>query len=216
MNAPTLDLEYEFLRSGAALVAGIDEVGRGALAGPVSVGVALIDATVGPIPAGLADSKLISEKKREALVSPLREWVVAYAIGHAEPHEIDDVGIIAALRRAAIRALAQLPATPDIAILDGSHDWLTRSDDLFAAGDDVVTPAVHMRVKADRDCAVVAAASVLAKVERDARMVELDAQFPGFGVAGNKGYGSDAHRAAIASLGATDMHRRSWNLTHTA
>lgn len=216
MNAPTLDLEYEFLRSGAALVAGIDEVGRGALAGPVSVGVALIDATVGPIPAGLADSKLISEKKREALVSPLREWVVAYAIGHAEPHEIDDVGIIAALRRAAIRALAQLPATPDIAILDGSHDWLTRSDDLFAAGDDVVTPAVHMRVKADRDCAVVAAASVLAKVERDARMVELDAQFPGYGVAGNKGYGSDAHRAAIASLGATDMHRRSWNLTHTA
>lgn len=216
MNAPTLDLEFELLRTGARLVAGIDEVGRGALAGPVSVGVALIDATVGPIPVGLADSKLISEKKREALVAPLREWVFAYAIGHAQPREIDDVGIVAALRRAAVRALAQLPTMPDIAILDGSHDWLTRSDDLFAVGDNVATPPVHMRVKADRDCAVVAAASVLAKVERDARMVELDARFPGYGVAGNKGYGSDAHRAAIATLGASDMHRRSWNLTHTA
>lgn len=216
MNTPTLDFEFELLRAGATLVVGIDEVGRGALAGPVSVGVAVVDLSVGPIPTGLADSKLISEKKRDALVVPLREWVVAYAIGHAQPSEIDDVGIIAALRRAALRALEQLPVAPDVAILDGSHDWLTRSDDLFADGPDVITPRVCTRVKADRDCAAVAAASVLAKVERDALMVTLDGQYPGYGVADNKGYGSDGHRAAIAALGATDMHRRSWNLTHSA
>ena len=213
MNGPTLDFERELLRGGAGLIVGIDEVGRGALAGPVSVGVAVIDHTVGPIPPGLADSKLISAKKRDALVPLLTDWVVAHAVGHAEPGEIDAVGIVAALRRAAIRALAQLPVTPDIAILDGSHDWLSRSDDLFAVGEDVVTPRVHVRVKADRDCAVVAAASVLAKVERDALMADLDGRFPGYGVADNKGYGSDSHRAAIAALGASDMHRRSWNLT---
>ena len=213
MNGPTLDVERELLRGGAGLIAGIDEVGRGALAGPVSVGVAVIDHTVGPIPLGLADSKLISAKQRDALVPLLTDWVVAHAVGHAEPGEIDAVGIVAALRRAAIRALAQLPVTPDIAILDGSHDWLSRSDDLFAVGEDVVTPRVHVRVKADRDCAVVAAASVLAKVERDALMVDLDGRFPGYGVADNKGYGSDSHRAAITELGASDMHRRSWNLT---
>ena len=213
MNGPTLDFERELLRGGAGLIAGIDEVGRGALAGPVSVGVAVIDHTVGPIPLGLADSKLISAKKRDALVPLLTDWVVAHAVGHAEPGEIDEVGIVAALRRAAIRALAQLPVTPDIAILDGSHDWLSRSDDLFAVGEDVVTPRVHVRVKADRDCAVVAAASVLAKVERDALMADLDGRFPGYGVADNKGYGSDSHRAAIAALGASEMHRRSWNLT---
>lgn len=215
MNSPTLDVELALLNAGAKYVVGIDEVGRGALAGPVSVGVAVIDTTVGPIPSGLADSKLISEKKRHALVPLVQSWVIAYAVGHASPAEIDDVGIIAALRRAAIRALAELPVTPDVAILDGSHDWLTRSDDLFGDHVDLITPTVHVRVKADRDCASVAAASVLAKVERDALMVALDATFPGYGLADNKGYGSDGHRAAIATIGATDIHRRSWNLTHS-
>ena len=215
VNAPTLDVELALLNAGAKYVVGIDEVGRGALAGPVSVGVAVVDATVGPIPTGLADSKLISEKKRDALVPLVQSWVIAYAVGHASPAEIDDVGIIAALRRAAMRALAELPVTPDVAILDGSHDWLTRSDDLFGDHTDVVTPTVHMRVKADRDCASVAAASVLAKVERDALMVALDATFPGYGLADNKGYGSDGHRSAISTIGATEVHRRSWNLTHS-
>lgn len=215
VNAPTLDIEHALLNAGAQYVVGIDEVGRGALAGPVSVGVAVVDLTVTTVPDGLADSKLISEKKRDALVPLLQSWVTAYAVGHASPAEIDDVGIVAALRRAAIRALAALPVTPDVAILDGSHDWLTRSDDLFGDHADVATPTVHMRVKADRDCASVAAASVLAKVERDALMVTLDTEFPGYGLAGNKGYGSDAHRAAIATIGATEIHRRSWNLTHS-
>lgn len=215
MNAPTLDVELALINAGARYVVGIDEVGRGALAGPVCVGVAVIDHTVGPIPAGLADSKLISEKKRDALVEPLQSWVLAHAVGYASPSEIDDVGIIAALRRAAVRALQQLPMQPDTAILDGSHDWLSRSDDLFDDAADIITPRVHMRVKADRDCAVVAAASVLAKVHRDAHMLELDAQFPGYGLATNKGYGSAGHQDAIRTHGATDAHRRSWNLTHT-
>ena len=216
MTTPTLDFETELLRAGARYVVGIDEVGRGALAGPVCVGVAVIDASVGAIPLGLADSKLISQKKRDALVVPLRDWVLAHAVGYAGADEIDEVGIVAALRRAAVRALQVLPMQPDVAILDGSHDWLTRSDDLFADADEIRTPPVRTRVKADRDCAVVAAASVLAKVDRDAHMLTLDAQFPGYGLATNKGYGSADHQRAIAALGATDAHRRSWNLTHKA
>lgn len=212
MNPPTLDFETELLRRGATYVVGIDEVGRGALAGPVCVGVAVVDAGVTTVPPGLADSKLISEKRRDSLVPLLKDWVVAHGIGYAQPSEIDDVGIVAALRRAAIRALAQLPLAPDVAILDGSHDWLSRSDDLFAEGTDVVTPQVHTRVKADRDCAAVAAASVLAKVDRDALMVDLDQRYPGYGFASNKGYGSAAHQAALAALGTTDAHRRSWNI----
>lgn len=212
MKPPTLDFETELLRSGAEYVVGIDEVGRGALAGPVCVGVAVVNASVTVVPDGLADSKLISEKRRDALVPVLREWVCSYAVGHASPSEIDEVGIVSALRRAALRALAELPMAPAVAILDGSHDWLSRSDDLFADAAEVPTPRVHMRVKADRDCAAVAAASVLAKVERDALMVQLDAQFPGYGFAGNKGYGSAAHMDAIATNGTTDVHRRSWNI----
>lgn len=212
MKTPTLEFETELLRNGAMYVVGIDEVGRGALAGPVCVGVAVVDATVTTVPAGLADSKLIPEKRRDALVPVLRDWVVAYAVGHAQASEIDDVGIIAALRRAGVRALQALPVVPDIAILDGSHDWLSRSDDLFAQSVDAVTPRVHMRVKADRDCAAVAAASVLAKVERDNVMRQLDLRFPGYGFASNKGYGSAAHQAAIAEFGTTDVHRRSWNI----
>ncbi len=212
MKPPSLDFEIELLRSGATRVVGIDEVGRGALAGPVCVGVAVVDASVTSVPIGLADSKLISEKRRDALVPALKDWVVAYGIGYAEPAEIDEVGIIGALRRAGIRALQQLPFTPEVAILDGSHNWLSRGDDLFFDGADLVTPPVHMRVKADRDCAAVAAASVLAKVDRDARMVKLDAQFPGYGFASNKGYGSAEHQAAIAARGLTDAHRRSWNI----
>lgn len=214
VKTPTLEFEYSLLDAGANFVVGIDEVGRGALAGPVSVGAAVVDRSVGPMPTGLADSKLIPSKKREVLVPQVQSWVIAYAVGHATPAEIDDVGIVAALRRAAIRALSQLSVTPDVAILDGSHDWLTASNDLFADNPELITPTVRVRVKADQDCASVAAASVLAKVERDALMISLDAAFPGYGLAGNKGYGSEGHRAAIARIGATEIHRRSWNLTH--
>lgn len=232
-------------------VAGMDEVGRGALAGPVSVGVAVVDASSGDdLPAGLRDSKLLSPARRQALVEPVQAWVVDWAVAHASPAEIDDLGIVGALRLAGRRALAELAGravVPGVVLLDGSHDWLSEPDeDLFtgligaggtgAAGDptprrgevcrrpgattssltcaDLVTPPVVTRVKADATCAVVAAASVLAKVRRDTIMEELED--PGYGWASNKGYASAAHTAALARLGASGQHRRSWRLPGVA
>src|SRR5450755_4616226 len=124
-KVPTLREERRLLREGHLLVAGMDEVGRGALAGPVSVGVVVIDARVRAAPAGVRDSKLLTPSAREALVPKLRRWAVAYAVGHAEPAEIDQYGIIAALRLAGRRALASLPQLPGCVLLDGSHDWLS-------------------------------------------------------------------------------------------
>lgn len=211
MIHPTLDIERELFRDGVARIAGIDEVGRGALAGPVSVGVVVIDASFTDWPDGLADSKLITAPKREALVPRIEDWALSHAVGHASAEEVDELGIIGALRRAGLRALASLEHRPDLVILDGSHDWLTVEEDLFAQVSEP-TPPVHMRVKADQTCASVAAASVLAKVHRDALMQQLDALHPGYGFASNKGYGSEAHKQAIREHGPTGVHRVSWNL----
>lgn len=208
--APTLDAERALLAAGARRVAGIDEVGRGALAGPVSVGVVVIDAGVVTVPDGLTDSKLLTPARREALAPVVQEWALDLAVGHASAEEIDEHGIITALRIAALRALANLRAAPDAVILDGSHDWLTRRDDLFA--DVVPTPPVHMRVKADLACASVAAASVVAKVERDGIMRDLDLAVPGYGFADHKGYASPEHMDVLRRNGATAHHRRSWKL----
>lgn len=212
MIHPTLDVERALLSSGARYVGGIDEVGRGALAGPVSVGVFVVDASVLSVPVGLADSKLLSARAREALMPVIADWGIARAVGHASPEEIDAVGIIAALRRAAVRALEALTVAPDVVILDGSHDWLTRADDIFADQAAFATPSVHMMVKADQQCASVAAASVLAKVTRDAILADLETTHPGYGLAAHKGYASESHRDAIRTLGPSSVHRRSWNL----
>ena len=208
--APTLRVERTLLRSGHLLLAAVDEVGRGALAGPASVGIVLVDAGVRTAPAGLRDSKLLSPAAREALVPRIRRWALAYAVGHAGPDEVDSVGILGALRLAALRALAALPATPDLVLLDGNHDWLTdpMAGGLFAAS----TPPVRTLVKADLSCSSVAAASVLAKVERDAMMVALHDQHPEYGWALNKGYAAPEHLAALLAGGATVHHRRSWRL----
>jgi len=216
---PHLRLERALLRDGARLVAGMDEVGRGSLAGPVSVGVVVVDLTTRSAPQGVADSKLLTPAARTALVPRLMRWGVARAVGHASAAEIDEIGIIAALRLAGTRALeAACAATGpvDVVVLDGSHDWLTppAQGDLFALDDaPVVTPHVHMKVKADRTCASVAAASVLAKCERDALMVDLAAQHPAYRWDENKGYASPDHLAALRALGPCVLHRRSWRLT---
>ena len=240
--APTLREERALLRSGHALVAGVDEVGRGALAGPVSVGVVVVDATTRTAPTGLRDSKLLTPAAREDLVPRLRRWAPAHAVGHAEPEEVDALGIIAALRLAGQRALAALGCAPSAVLLDGSHDWLTerpappapRTGDADAAlqldlgWEDPPAPAaapgafpsahllpapvVTTRVKADLRCAAVAAASVLAKVERDAMMVERSAAHPQYGWAGNKGYSAPDHVEALARFGPCAQHRRSWRL----
>ena len=146
-------------------------------------------------------------------------------MGHADPFEVDAVGIICALRIAAARAFAALGMAPDQALLDGNHNWLSvpeEPDALFpdprrAVGDNladmsVVPPTVATRVRADLTCAGVAAASVLAKCERDAIMVELAQQHPEYGWALNKGYSAPDHIDALRRLGPTPLHRRSWNL----
>jgi ribonuclease HII len=212
-DSPTLELEHALIALGAKYVAGVDEVGRGALAGPVSVGVAIVCAETTQVPAGLRDSKQISRAAREKLIKPVSEWVVEYSIGHVTASEIDEIGIVPALRLAWVRADQQLSIKPDHVILDGKHNWLLEpKSDLFTTPiSDIVVP-VTMKVKADASCASVSAASVLAKVARDELMREAALIYPDFGWAGNVGYGSSDHMAAIARLGPTELHRKSWKL----
>jgi len=212
----------------------MDEVGRGALAGPVSVGVVVVDTATRSAPAGVRDSKLLTPAAREALVPRLRRWAVAYAVGHGEPEEIDRYGIIATLRLAARRALVALPELPGCVLLDGSHDWLSVPAPAATAGDgscqgelfDLVdvaprpvpelptqcAPTVRTMVKADLRCAAVAAASVLAKVERDGIMVRRSALHPGYRWDLNKGYSAPEHARALERLGPCEQHRRTWSL----
>lgn len=214
---PTLAVELALAAAGARWVIGIDEVGRGALAGPVAVGAALWHAGLDAPPARLRDSKLLAEPVRERLAPELAGWAAGSAVGMASAAEIDALGIVACLGLAAVRALAALPEPPGgwsaaVALLDGVHDWLTpalrRAD--APAGAALAALMVRTRAKADRDCASVAAASVLAKTERDRLLRRLDAEQPGYGWASNKGYGSAAHFTAIAALGPSAEHRRSW------
>ncbi|MFN8077012.1 MAG: ribonuclease HII [Kineosporiaceae bacterium] len=221
---PTLREERRLLRSGHHLVAGMDEVGRGALAGPVSVGIVVVDLDTRTAPAGVRDSKLLTPAARESLVPALARWGVARAVGHAGPDEIDACGILGALRLAANRALQALAVMPACLLLDGSHDWFTPPrpaepdllDLLDAVGPEPspppTGPTVVTKVKADRSCAAVAAASVLAKVERDRMMVELARAHPGYGWEANKGYSAPDHVEALSRLGPCVQHRRSWSL----
>ncbi|MBU4464661.1 MAG: ribonuclease HII [Actinobacteria bacterium] len=208
---PRLTLERRLLRD-FPLVIACDEVGRGALAGPVAVGAATLDA-VGArrrIPQGLRDSKLVPELRRADVAARSSAWVGASAVGWASASEIDEVGIMRALGLAAIRAIAELRiggvVTEDaIVLLDGNYDYIS------AAGATELT--VRPVVKADRDCASAAAASVIAKVARDAVMTDLHEDVPVYEWARNKGYGSAAHRAAIREHGISPHHRASWVLS---
>jgi len=191
--------------AGARLIIGMDEVGRGALAGPVAVGVCAIT-TPDDFPVGLRDSKLLSAKRRVALDPLVRSWGTC-AVGDASAQEIDELGITRSLGLAGHRALVALhelgvPVADAVVLLDGKHDWLTP---VLNSPLNVVT-----RIKADQDCGVVAGASVVAKVWRDDLMVSLSAQHPEFGWEGNKGYGAAGHMSAIATHGATAWHRRTW------
>lgn len=209
---PTLRVERQLLRQGYRLIAGVDEVGRGAWSGPVSVGVAVVDAAVSAPPPGLRDSKLLPPARREALVPQLRSWVRAGGVGHATASEIDAGGIIVALRAAFARALAALPLRPEVVVLDGGFDYLTMPGGPDRAGAGEAALPVVTLVGADRTCASVAAASVLAKTERDALMRALASAHPGYGWETNMGYGTAAHRDALRTQGPCGQHRRSWRL----
>lgn len=210
---PTLRVERALQREGYALLAGMDEVGRGALAGPVSVGVVVIDQRTRTVPQGVRDSKLLSQAVRERMVPKVRRWATAHAVGHASAAEIDEHGIMACLRLAGTRALAQLEVVPDLVILDGNHDWLTdpQRQGLFGLIDgQSPLPPVRTMIKADMKCSSVAAASVLAKVERDQMLAEMAQEFPQYGWAGNKGYSARDHLEALDVHGPCVQHRRSW------
>lgn len=203
---PTLDIETSMFATGATLVIGVDEVGRGAVAGPVAVGVHVVVAGTAVFPDGLRDSKLLSEKKRESLAPLVGEWG-AGAVGYGTAAEIDRLGIGAILGQAARRALLELheagvPVGRAAILLDGSHDWLSPA--LRSPLD------VRTRVGADRTCASVAAASVRAKVARDELMRRAHEEHPQYAWASNKGYGSKAHYAGITEHGLTDLHRKTW------
>lgn len=209
--APSLHVERGLLEARCAHLACVDEVGRGALAGPVTVGIVLLDRGIGPAPERVCDSKLATPALREELAPRIEAWCRACAVAHATNAEIDELGIIAALRLAGRRALAMLDPQPDLVLLDGSHDWLsTPPATLFDAPD--ATPPVVTRVKADLECAGVAAASILAKVARDALMVRAAQEHPEFGWDRNKGYASAEHREAIRARGPSPLHRLSWRL----
>lgn len=200
---PDYSIEEQLMAAGAVRIAGVDEVGRGAWAGPAVVCAAV--AGMGAPPEGLTDSKLLTPRRRAAIAQALGGWLAAYAYGAASPGEIDEVGMTEALRRAAVRALEALPELPDAVILDGNHNIL---GDRAARRDGRPWP-VRTEVKADLRSVSVAAASVLAKVHRDAVMADLG--HAEYGFAANAGYPSPVHQDALRRLGPTPHHRLSWS-----
>lgn len=183
--------------AGAKCVVGLDEVGRGPLAGPLAVGAVVLPGE--PMVAGLNDSKQVKECDREAIALQVKQVALAWSVQYVQPSEIDEAGIMKSLRRAFLAAVADVErqgCRVDMVLLDGNP---MRID-----------PREVNVVKGDSKCASIAAASILAKVERDALMDELDERYPGYGFASNKGYGTKAHRDAIHSLGLSEIHRRSY------
>ena len=177
------------------LICGVDEVGRGPLAGPVVAAAVILDPAA-PID-GLADSKKLTERKRERLAVEIREKALAWALGRAEPGEIDAINILQASLRAMERAVAALAVKPSRVLVDGNR--LPN----FACEAEAI-------VGGDASVAEISAASILAKVARDAEMGEWELKYPGYGLAGHKGYPTRAHLQALATLGVTPIHRRSF------
>jgi len=195
---PTLRFERKCWDAGDDIIVGIDEVGRGSWAGPVTV------AAVVPQPehlSGIRDSKLLSRPERERAARRVRGWARAIGVGHASHEECDQLGMTEALRRAASRALDEVAAqgfVPDRIVLDGKHDYLADKR------------RVRTIVKGDQKVLSVAAASVVAKVIRDELMAEEAEHYPAYGFESNRGYPAPVHKCALAAYGPSAIHRRSW------
>jgi ribonuclease HII len=179
----------------SVLVAGVDEAGRGPLAGPVVAAAVILD-PARPI-AGLADSKTLSPARREALAATIRQQALAWSVGRAEVHEIDTLNILHATMLAMQRAVAGLTLTPALVQVDGN-----RLPSLSCPAEAIV--------KGDAKVAAISAASILAKVTRDAEMEQLHRQYPGYGFDIHKGYPTPTHLAALERLGVSPIHRRSF------
>lgn len=199
-KGPTLKEETALWDGGAQFVVGMDEVGKGAWAGPLTIGAVVVpkDSRIYK----LRDSKQLTATEREAMFDRIVDWAVASAVGHASYQECDELGMSDAQRLAARRAIEGLradgvPVRPDGFVLDGRWDFVGQ-------------PNTTMVVKGDTKCVSIAAASILAKVTRD-RLMQADAEhFPGFNFDGNKGYPCAKHRMALQAYGPTTIHRRSW------
>lgn len=192
-QAPGLSRERELWAAGADVVVGVDEVGRGAWAGPLAVGAAVLprDRRVYKV----RDSKMLTEEEREGLFARVADWCRVWAVGTVSPLECDELGMSEAQRLAARRALDALGLRPDRILVDGAWDFVGGAERI---------------VKGDVTCLSIAAASILAKVTRD-RMMRIDADsFPAYGFEHNKGYPSPDHQAALHWLGPSVIHRRSW------
>lgn len=188
--------ELQWFESSAfCKVAGVDEVGRGPLCGPVIAAAVILDPDQ-PV-SGLNDSKKLSEKRREQLFDEIREKALAWSIGRAEVPEIDRLNILHATMLAMQRAVEGLSVAPEMAYIDGN-----RCPRLACPSEAVV--------KGDSKVPQIAAASIIAKVTRDREMVELDRQWPGYGIAGHKGYPTKAHLEALRKLGPAPFYRRSF------
>jgi ribonuclease HII len=194
-KAPSLEVERALWADGDAVVVGVDEVGRGSWAGPLVVGAAVVpkERRINKI----RDSKMLTEAEREALFDRVAGWCEAWATGAASPEECDALGMSAAQKLAARRALDALGVLPDRVLLDGNWD--------FVGGG--ITRTV---VKGDARCLSIAAASVLAKVTRDRLMRQEAENFPGYEFHANKGYPCPRHQIALAGMGPTSIHRRTW------
>jgi len=200
MDCPSLDLELALHQQGYRFVAGVDEAGRGAWAGPVvaaAVVLPLDRSDLGRALGGVRDSKQLTPAARSALYNVIVEVALAVGTGVSAPRVIDRDGIVPATRRAMMRALARLSVSPDVLVLDHVH--------LPA----VPLPQVSVP-RADAHHLSVAAASIIAKVTRDRLMVLLDERFPGYGFAAHKGYGTARHRAQLTQMGPACIHRCSF------
>ncbi len=192
---PSLDVERRLWSEGHEVVVGIDEVGRGAWAGPLTLGAAVV-------PRGrrvnkIRDSKLLTEREREALFDRVGDWCVAWSVGHASPEECDELGMSEAQRLAARRAIDALGVVPDRVLLDGSWDFVGDGNS-------------ELLVKGDARCLSIAAASILAKVTRDRIMRHEAEHHPFWSFELNKGYPCPRHKTALRGVGPSAIHRRSW------
>lgn len=203
MDRPDSSYENDLLQSGYTNIVGVDEVGRGALAGPLVVGACRwVPDVLDDL--GVADSKQLSASRRAKIFHAIQERSNDWATGEALPSECDHLGMGQALALAAVRAIMSLPEMPDAILLDGPHDFISPK---LPEGLDIVVRTVP---GGDKRCVSVAAASIVAKVTRDTFMEAISGIYQGYGFARNKGYGTPDHMDALRSIGPSSVHRMSW------